>query len=346
MTLNSSSLKYMLFDLKKQKAFINSVMRLASVGIHQREIAEQLVKYGSAQDALIGNDILNAIEVGNSFIEGVKPWVDPLVFEALLVGQKTGNWVDGLENALRTLEMSQASTVTLAKTMAKPILTFIALLAVSGATYKYFFPMVGTMMPQNRWGGLTQTAYSFGQFCSDNGEMGLTIFIALIIAVTVSLPIFVGELRGKIDNFPVYRQYRLIKVSNFLTSLSNLASAGFGLRDSIDTLAPSASIYAKSHLNLMMERIEDGAVNVGDILDTGFLDPAEIRTLKLLGEIGGVEDTLKLSADMHKALLLLSISRLTEIGASAIKLIGLAVGVLMGGGVLMLIMDIATNIRV
>ncbi|MEL4287712.1 hypothetical protein AAEI02_22845, partial [Shewanella xiamenensis] len=61
---------------------------------------------------------------------------------------------------------------------------------------------------------------------------------------------------------------------------------------------------------------------------------------------GGTSETLLNSADIHHELLMEEIELIKSIGIDALKLIGFAIGLLMGGGVILQIMDIATRVNV
>jgi type II secretory pathway component PulF len=342
----SKSLEQLLFNHKRQIKLLRNIHRLARSGVEQKLIAEQLIKYGQPTERKIGEGILRSIGNGQGFSLGTKPWLDSLAFEALAAGEHTGEWARGVQNAIITLSSKSASTSLLVKALWKPIAGIVALLAASAGISLYLFPMLDEIMTRGRKGQLSQLAASFGNFWADWGLLIGSLTLLFVIALFLSLSVMTGNFRKQIDNFPVYRQYRMIQTGAFLRSMGNLTLAGFGLKDALLQTKKHANRYLLHHIAKMLEKIEWGEKNLGYIMATGLLNKAEENSLFLLGQIGGTSETLLNSADIHHELLMEEIELIKSIGIDALKLIGFAIGLLMGGGVILQIMDIATRVNV
>ena len=100
------------------------------------------------------------------------------------------------------------------------------------------------------------------------------------------------------------------------------------------------------HIRKMKNRIAHGESNIGSILDTGLFNPQSIQTFKILGEIGEHTDTLAHSGNFHGEILEESMYRIRVWGSNIIKIVGLIIGLVMGGGIASLITDMATNIHI
>ncbi|AZQ13267.1 hypothetical protein [Shewanella khirikhana] len=340
----SKSLEQLFFNHKKQIKLLRNIHRLARAGVEQKRIAEQLIKYGQPTERKIGEGILRSIANGQGFSLGTKPWLDPLAFEALAAGEHTGEWARGVQNAIITLSSKSASTSLLVKALWKPLAGIVAMLAVSAGISRYMFPMLDGIMIRGRKGHISQLAASFGDFWLDWGLVIGSITLLIVIAVFLSLSVMTGTLRKQLDNFPVYRQYRLIQTGAFLRSMGNLTLAGFGLKEALLQTQKHANRYLLHHIADMLKKIEWGEKNLGNIMATGLLNNAEEDSLYLLGQIGGTAETLLNSADIHHELLIDEIELIKSIGINVLKIIGFCIGVLMGGGVISQIMDIATNV--
>ena len=343
--MGKKTLEHRLFSLKKQLKLLQNIHRLARAKVLQQDIALQLVKFGNKIERKIGRDIVLSLEEGNSFANGIKPWLNSLAYEALAAGEHTGNWASGVQNAITTLNSKMASTTLLFKALWKPVGGTVAMLAAAAAASKYLFPTLVELKGNGRMGMLASLAQSFGDFWLANGSLLFLIFCFVSISVTVALPLLVGDIRKAIDNIPVFRQYRLIQVSAFLRSFGNLSLAGFGMKEALEHINRQTSPYLTSHIAKMMDKIEDGNENLGNIINTGLLNPAEQNSLFLLGEIGGFDETLLNSADIHHELLIDEIELIKSFGTNLLKILGVTIGVLVGGGVITLVMDIALNIR-
>ncbi|GIU51288.1 hypothetical protein TUM4438_40380 [Shewanella sairae] len=332
------------FSHKKQLKLLDNIHRLTAAGLKQRDIAEQIATYGSTIEKRIATELLTSIDSGHGFAEGLKNWIDRLSWQALIAGEQAGDLESGLYNALLTLRTRSASTSVLAKALAKPVLGVSLILAASAGLASGLFPKFASMVPMNRWDSLTVYAYEFGLFWQQWGVM-LGTFVAIsLIAVSISLPLLTGKMRSAINNWPIYRQYRLIQTSALLYSLGNLTTAKYGLLDSLSNIKQHASPFLTWHINKMISHVHQGRVNLGDILDTGLLNPSEQSTLKLLGQIGNNADILLRSAAIHHAIITDEVDALKSIGTDAIKILGALIGALMGAGVGMLVLNMATNI--
>ena len=332
------------FSHKKQLKLLDNIYRLTAAGLKQRDIAEQIATYGNAIEQRIATELLTSIDSGHGFAQGLKNWIDRLSWQALIAGEQAGDLEGGLNNALLTLRTSSASTSVLAKALAKPVAGVSLILAVSAGIASGLFPKFSTMVPMNRWDSLTVYAYEFGSFWQHWGLMVGGAVTICLIAISLSLPLLTGERRNTLNNWPIYRQYRLIQTSALLYSLGNLTTANYGLLDSLSNIKQHASPFLAWHVDKMISHVHQGRINLGDILDTGLLNPSEQSTLKLLGQIGNNATILLRSAAIHHAIITEEMDTLKSMGTDAIKIIGALIGALMGAGIGMLVLNMATNI--
>ena len=333
------------FNKRKQIKLLDNIYRLTVAGLQQRDIANQIASYGSSLEQLIAIEILDGIGKGKGFSIGLKEWIDTLSWQALVAGERAGDFEGGVKNALITLRTRSASTVLIARALAKPILGVSIMLAVSAGIAIKIIPQFGGFVPMNRWDSLTIIAYQFGLFWYEWGMLLGGGLVAILIGVSISLPLLTGQIRVSLNNFPIYRQFRLIQTSSLLYSLGNLMKANYGLLDSLTTIQENASPFLNEHLIQMISNVHSGRKNLGDILNTGLLNESEQSTLKLLGEIGSFDITLLRSADMHHAMITDEIELIQSFGSDLLKITGACIGMLMASGIAMLIIGIATNLR-
>lgn len=341
----NKTIAHRLFRLPRQIALMRTLHRLAKAGLKKRDIAEQLALYGSKTHKQIGLETLDTLDKGEPFSTGLKPWIDTLAWEALLAGERSGDWTKGLANALIALDTRSISMLVLVGALAKPIAGIVALLGISAIASTQFFPMMEEMVPRNQWSDITLMAVEFGEFWVQWGLQIALISTTIITMMSMSLPLLTGRLRQLIDNMPIYRQYRLTQVSMLLRSMGNLTLAGVDLLDTLQNMARNANPYLRHHISKMIEHVHQGNVNLGAIMNTGLLNQAEQHSLQLLGEIGEHPETLLSSADIHHEILLDDINFVKEYAPVILKIIGLNIVLLMGGGMLLLMTELAQNIR-
>ena len=335
--------------LKKQHQLklLSDLYRLAKAGLKQAEVAQQLILFGSKTHKKIGREIHEALISGGKFAEGLKPWIDPLAWETLLANETTGNWAKGLENAKLAVSTQNAATGQLFGALLFPIIGLITLFALAAANATQFLPMFEEIIPQARWGMWTNYALGFGQFSAAWGSALVMSVFVFIVFCLITLPFFTGAVRKSVDNFPLYRQYRLIQISTLLRSMSDLSQAGFGLKSILIQLKENTSPYLRYHVNIMLARISEGETNLGNIMNTGILNLSEQYSMRILGQIDGstTTETLRNSTEIHHDLLMSELNIIKKYGADAIKIAAAIIGLLMAGGIAQLLLQITTTLR-
>lgn len=342
------NLQTKLFGLTQQASLLQQIQRLSKVGIHQREIAEQLVKYGSSSEKQIGRSLLQSIDSGEPFSNALKPWFNRMVWESILAGETSGDWHGGLSNALETIHMQNISTIMLIKALIKPLFGLVALLFACACSYWFFFPMMTELLPMPRWGELSTFAYSFSQFWANRGLYMIFGIIALASISVISLPLAPigdGRIRKYIDYLPIFSHYRLITSTNLLRSLSNLTRAGLNLLEGIDHIGYKTTPYLKWHLSNARKKIHAGESNIGDIFDTGLIQEQNVRTMRIIGETGNHYETFKNSAELHGSLLESKMTMFRIWGSVIIKISALIITLIVGGGIAQLIINMITQLR-
>nr|WP_014343746.1 hypothetical protein [Aliivibrio fischeri]AEY78143.1 hypothetical protein [Aliivibrio fischeri] len=177
----------------KQIALLEKIAQLSKAGIHQRDIAMQLCKYGHGVEKEIGQSCLDALGFGRPFSHGLANWISLNAYQSLSSGEAVGEFVQGVQDAIEALNVDEASTGALFKVLIKPIVGLGAILGISALLSKYAYPSLLKQLPIHRWGGLSQFSYDFGLFWLNYGvvvivlTIGLIGFVALTISKTVTI---------------------------------------------------------------------------------------------------------------------------------------------------------------
>ncbi|HDY8011706.1 TPA: hypothetical protein ACGUOU_004421 [Vibrio vulnificus] len=330
---------------KEQLLLFDKILRLSSAGLMQKDIAKQLEKYGSRKEQAVGRACLASIGKGVGFSAGLKSFVAANAYLSLSSGENVGDFKLGLADAVNALKVDEASSVAIVKVLMKPLLGMVAMLAVSALLAAYAFPALAEQSDPRRWGSLSTSAQGFGQFWLDYGVGLLIVMLLLMIGIVLSLSRYTGALRGRLDRWPIYRQYRFIQCTNLLTTTAHQTAVGTSLKAALTHIAHGHTPYMQSHIRRMLRTIGTGKTNVGVIFDTHLLDSEELDTLKLLSDTGDASAILKKSAHMHSEQLLLEMSRLKTWGSRILYSLLAIVGGWMTLGIGLLAFDLATNIH-
>ena len=326
----------------KQIALLEKIAQLSSSGIKQRDIATQLSLYGHGLEKAVGLSCLDSIGQGLSFSHGLKQWLSTSAYQSVSSGENVGQFVEGIREAIGTLNVDEASTGALLRVLISPTLGLSTVFAVSAVLSSYAYPSLLKQLPIQRWGGLSQFSYHFGLFWTNYGLAVFALALALIVFVIVTLPMS-GAFRAKLDNLPFYRQYRLIQSANLLASVAHQTLVGNGLKESLQHYQDSSPAYLASHIQVMLKTLGEGKSNVGEIFNSGLLLEEEHSTLVLLGEIGQTPETLHKSAQIHRAKLLTDVNRLKHWGNSGLKIGAAFTAFIAFGGLVIFIFYIAMN---
>ncbi|MFZ3505529.1 hypothetical protein [Vibrio harveyi] len=330
---------------KEQLLLFDKVLRLSNAGLMQKDIAKQLEKFGTKKEQMVGKACLASISKGLGFTSGLESFVSANAYLSLLSGENIGDFKLGLSDAVNALKVDEASSSSIAKVLIKPIFGMISVLSVSALLTAFAFPSLAEQSDRRRWGVLSSSAEQFGQFWLDYGLSLFFIITLLLVAIVLSLSRYTGGLRTKLDNLPIYRQYRFIQCTNLLTSTAHQTAVGIPLKGALKHVGSTHTPYMKNHIAKMLRTIGTGKTNVGAIFDSGLLDEQELDTLKLLSDTGEASVILKKSAQMHSEQLLLEIGRLKTWGARSLYTLSALVGGWMALGVGLLAFDLATNIQ-
>lgn len=330
---------------KKQIAFLRNTLPLAKANMSQKEIAKRLVEFGDKQEKAMGQAALTAMESGGTFSSAIEPWLNTMAWEALMAGEKIGDWSKGITNALGIMDVGNKVGGSLFLALLQPIGTILVMFAAMAAAHLSFFPKIADLYAPSRWAGLSTFANDMGGWIANWASFFGVVFALLLSCIIYTLHYTTGGVRTKLDKLPIYRQYRMIQASNLLRSMGNLTIAGFGLKESINSLLKHANRYQAYHLQLARKHISKGERNVGRIFNTGLLEPSEQSTLLILGEKGNYGKTLIDCADIAQASLLREAETIKYWTRNILSLLGGMLFIILAGGVAMLMLDLSTNIK-
>ncbi|MUK76582.1 hypothetical protein GNP84_06635 [Aliivibrio fischeri] len=326
----------------KQVALLEKIAQLSNAGIHQRNIAKQLSIYGHGIEKNVGLSCLNALGQGKAFSLGLEPFISTSAYQSLSSGERVGQFVQGVQEAIDALNVDEASTGALLSVLIKPVLGLTAILGLGAVLSNYAYPSLVKQLPIERWGELSQFAYGFGTFWLNygGGVFALTLGIIVFVMATLGMS---GRYRAMLDNLPFYRQYRLIQSANLLSSIAHQTLVGNPLKQSLLHYQTSSSAYLSAHIQTMLNTLGQGRTNVGDIFNSGLLLDEELSTLTLLGEIGNTSDTLHKSALIHRAKLLTDVNRLKHWGDMGLKISAGLIAFVLFGGLISLIFTVVMS---
>ncbi|MBV9576289.1 MAG: hypothetical protein JO149_06665, partial [Gammaproteobacteria bacterium] len=117
--------------------------------------------------------------------------------------------------------------------------------------------------------------------------------VVLVVVVFRWLMInYVGGLRPLLDRYPPFMFYRRLVTARLLETLGLLVSNGVVFRAAIKVMQLQANPYMRIHLDEMEHLLSTGKSNIGDVLDTGLIEPQDLMRLRVMAEVKGFEHGL------------------------------------------------------
>ena len=131
----------------KQIALLEKIAQLSSSGIKQRDIATQLSLYGHGLEKAVGQSCLDSIGQGLSFSHGLKQWLSTSAYQSVSSGENVGQFVEGINEAIGSLKVDEASTGALLRVLISPTLGLSAVFAISAVLSSYAYPSLIKQLP-------------------------------------------------------------------------------------------------------------------------------------------------------------------------------------------------------
>ncbi len=289
-----------LFNKKDQLALLEQWRTCAQFGMTTKAFCQKLVDNGSPSSKKIGQAGLDAPGLGLRFTDVLQGWLSPVAVSTLVIAEKNGQLTQGIDIAIQELKGGQGVMGELLKITFFPMFTFIGVgllgVYVSGE-------IIVTANLQGSMAELWRAAVV------GPGTMILAIFIAILVAAGVSMPLWTGASRQWVEDLWLFSHYRIAAAGNLLGTLANLSSAGMNLSQAIEETLPHSTRYLKSHLTEMKKRLSTQS-NPGKALDTGLLLKDAQINLDMMGDIAPLTKLLEQSSQQHHAHIERSLSRM------------------------------------
>ena len=244
-------------------------------------------------DITVKNAWGRALQEGHPFSDCLKGWAPSRERLMLSVGD-----VSDLESALLNLiKVTEGST-----RMIRPIVSAVAypsfLLMMSVlilyAIGVYMVPPMLDAAPNTRWTGTAKTLIDLSEWIQANWLIAFSIFPILAIIIYITIGIWTGPVRVKIDRCPPWSLYKIFTGITWLLALSALVKGGVPVSVALTSLRRDSNKYLKEKIDGALFHIKNGD-NLGQALDKAgyeFPDKQIITDLKIYSELDNFEEAL------------------------------------------------------
>lgn len=219
-----------------------------------------------------------------------------LIRVAQLAGSRA--LASGLEDLARTVRLLDEARRGMIATLLSALVACAVMLGVLALVPLATVPSLQQtfrMVPEEYLGVHTRRLYALAATLEVHWPWVLGLGALIVVLVVVSLPNYTGPGRHWLDRRSIWRLYRDFHSIRFLALLTGLlrprGGAGMSLRDALLAQWAGANRWLRSHLQGMVERVDDG-VSGAEVFATGLLDRDIYGFLSDMVEVHGIDEAV------------------------------------------------------
>ncbi|EAZ4875671.1 type II secretion protein F [Salmonella enterica] len=212
----------------------------------------------------------------------------------ITAAEKSGSLADGYLTLVSVIHYNDELRKKIIGALVFPLIMIsLSLVVIAGYSQKVF-PAFASVVPVEKWPGVTQNLYNFGTALY--GGLWLKILIGFIVAVILirfMMANFSGVLRNKmVDKILPFSTYRQLTSSIFLNNLSLMLSNNIPLTDALSIIRLNAGRWLRWHLDVMIDNMAKGT-HYSKALDSGLMGTEELLNISLYAELPSFNDVLR-----------------------------------------------------
>lgn len=288
--------KHRLSIYRKLVKFMNNGVALTHALDIMYSFASEEGKKPKTPQAVALNAWRSKIKEGKLFGQAVQGWVPEADVTVIQSGEKAGNLIVALENAIFLQQGSKKIKTALIKGLSYPFILFAVAIGFLVLAANNILPAFAEVYPQEKWTG----AGGSMAFVANSVNALLIPFLAgfglLVTGLIYALPRWTGPIRAKLDNYVPFSIYRLMVGSGFLLSMAAMVRAGVAIPQALQLIRQSASPWYKERLTATLRQMGNGK-NFGEALyQTGLKFPEKeaVADLRAYASMKGFDETLQM----------------------------------------------------
>lgn len=219
--------------------------------------------------------------------------------EILLIssGQSAGRLPESLLMATELLEAKKKIRAAVMGVVTYPLFLLSLCIVILLIIAVQVIPELAALSDPRKWTGMSAALYAVSNFVvSWKGIVSLLAFIALIIGVGVTLPVWTGPIRRNVDGLPPWSMYRLVTGSVWLFTVSTLMRSGLQLSHIMGDMLESSQLtpYLRERVRAIFAQTSAGK-NLGDAMfecGMDFPDPEVVDELRTYAALPGFQERL------------------------------------------------------
>lgn len=211
----------------------------------------------------------------------------------ITAAEKSGSLAEGFFTLVSIINYNDELRKKIIGALTFPLIMIsLSLIVIAGYAQKVF-PAFASVLPVNKWPGITQSLYHFGVALYEGLWLKIVVsFICFVLLTRFATANVSGTLRNKVlDRVLPFSTYRQLTSSVFLNNMSLMLSNNIPLTDAIAIIQSNANRWLTWHLDSMLSKMAQG-MNYGKALDSGLLGAEELLNISLYADLPSFNDVL------------------------------------------------------
>jgi type II secretory pathway component PulF len=256
--------------------------------------ASEMGKYPNRPAAVALREWFLKDRAGVTLSESMDGWVPASELYMIRAGEESGTMAKAFSSIQAMGERAREMKAAVTYAVAYPVFMMILL--------SFVLWMFGVQLIQNMrktappkvmeaMGGVAAVS----DFIANWGIITVVIIVAILTVITLTLPVWRGPIRVKLDRIPPWSWYRVLQGSSFLLGLSALLGAQVPLKRALEILEEQATPWLRERVYSARQEVLRGR-NLGEALRFGrynFPDPSVAVDLEILSERADVGSVIE-----------------------------------------------------
>lgn len=283
---------------KKQRIYIYQFCAdMVKAGLPLYDSMQKLQKEGQTllgkgfSQRLLG--LINQMKQETSVAAVFEGLVPNSELSVITAAEKSGSLSEGFFTLVSIIKYNDELRKKIIGALIFPLIMItLSLIVIAGYSLKVF-PAFASVVPIDKWPGVTQSLYHFGVALYEGLWLKILIgFVLLVILIRFAMANMKGTMRNKVcDKVMPFSTYRQLTSSIFLNNLSLMLSNSIPLTDALAIIQLNANRWLKWHIFAMLEKMAHG-INYGKALDTGLMGPEELLNVSLYADLPSFNEVL------------------------------------------------------
>ncbi|OXL39183.1 type II secretion protein F [Enterobacter mori] len=292
---------------KKQRIYIYQFCAdMVKAGLPLYDSMQKLQKEGQTllgkgfSQRLLG--LINQMKQETSVAAVFEGLVPNSELSVITAAEKSGSLSEGFFTLVSIIKYNDELRKKIIGALIFPLIMItLSLVVIAGYSQKVF-PAFASVVPIDKWPGVTQSLYYFGVALYEGLWLKILIgFFLLVILIRFAMANLKGTIRNRIfDRVMPFSTYRQLTSSIFLNNLSLMLSNSIPLTDALSIIQLNANKWLKWHIFAMLEKMAHG-INYGKALDTGLMGPEELLNICLYADLPSFNEVLLSVSERSRA---------------------------------------------